>query len=206
MFGVQDVSAQAVSAMIDDGYYYIQSAGNTNYYINTSNNNYNNNANTPYLRTSQTRDNSSVWHIVRTYIDGAIYYRIIHYDDGKYVYASKNTGAQAVHLRSISAENLDNNSLFVIATANFGYAIIPYRAIGNNLSFNPYGGHSNDIGLYQYSNDKNSQWKLLSLHVTPTISVTDAGVLNISTTETGVTIHYTTDGSTPSAFSLVGFS
>lgn len=201
MLGVQDVSAQAVSAIIDDGYYYIQSAGNTNYYINASNNNYNNNPNTPYLRTSLTRDNSSVWHIVRTYIDGAIYYRIIHYDDGKYVYASENTGARAVHLRSISAENLDNNSLFVIATTNFGYAIIPYRAIGNNLSFNPFGGHSNDIGLYQYSNDKNSQWKLLSLHVTPTISVTDAGVLNISTTETGVTIHYTTDGSIPSASS-----
>lgn len=114
--------------------------------------------------------------------------------------------ANAVHLETTASPGDDAKFYFPIVSSGV-YAIVPYAYYGrpstDNISFNPHGGFSYNIGFWSYNVDQTSRWHLEQVFLPlpePTI-VCSNGTCTISCSEAGVSIYYTTDGSTPTAMS-----
>lgn len=191
-----------INAKYEDLYCYIINHGEdpnstTKYYLYPSSDGY-------HLRTHNSNDGNAVW-ILRKFNDES--YQLIHAATGKYVIAnSTSQGAQAVHLEA-NANNL-TYSLFElgeIVMDQYGYYIRPKSSVVNEeygLSFNPFNGNGNDIGLYPVKDGNHnkiggSMWFIQEAKVATPIIMAEDGKISITTTTAGAEIHYTTDGSTP---------
>lgn len=177
----------------------------------------------PYLTTYKTgKIADSVWKIefVET-IDGVDYYRVIHHADGTYLTLNDsktdNVERLRLHLQSDFATNGDALFYFTVdATRNNSMTICP-KNDASGRSLNPAGNNYNNknatngrtakingvaknvggiIGIYK-KDDVRSVWCLEDYTKTPTITYTGTGTVIISSSENGVTLRYTTDGSTP---------
>ena len=189
---------------------------------------YNNNPETPYLTTYQTiQDENSLWEIIK--VEGENYYYIKHVSTGKYVVsnaASNNGQCTAFHLEAVA--NLGTDAQYEIAFSDGSeapYYIRPRNLIDETYRFaniwggnkpnyygenNP-GNNSNNyetglLGLW-VQNDNGSRWYLEAIAQgapePPTISYdyVTGKVTIVPHSSAGVTLFYTTDGTTPTASS-----
>ena len=209
---------ETVSGLNGDGYYFITSNGDNNYYLCPAGASYvTYDVGQPYLTTNQTGQvNGSLWII--QYIDTKSSYQIKHYGDNKYLThntsKSNNASRLRVHLQS---EDGGDNSLFTIPENGTQiYNIVPKTQtdglnpangnkqgdVGTNSSTVTINGTTYNvggmIGLYGVS-DNNSKWKLTFVKkcVTPEITVDGSGNVTITSVTSGATIYYTNDGSDP---------
>lgn len=195
---------------------------------------YDNNIDQPHLTTFKTnQDQNSLWKIEAVSGETNCYY-LIHYKTGKYLASNEtpnynidgNKNRKVVHLeRKADDDDSDIYKFFIINNSDT-YQIYPkdYRPGGtwtdaSSMSLNvkgdnwsmyvPYNGVATGIiGVYTYSGQRGSQWKIEPLTssqpcATPVIKY-DGDQINISypyTSETGITIYYTTDGTAPSTSS-----
>ncbi len=108
---------------------------------------------------------SARWILTPKEIDGETFYSMTDVATGRSIkHLSDNRGAGCVEMQTLD-EN-DNTFYFKIVESSVTgeYAIKPYQykddGAGNNCSFNPYSNNTNNIGLYQYSSDQASRWKI----------------------------------------------
>ena len=131
-----------------------------------------------------------------------------------------------VHLESIDSPETDDNALFTIAPQHQGLYIAPKKIPGDRITVN--GGNQNNlagqngktggpkgtgynyentagiVGIYrgneQVGSDDNRYFYLEDVITRPTIAYNSSSLVEIiaAQTEEGITIKYTTDGSTPS--------
>lgn len=166
----------------------------------------------PFVTTYKTsRDNNSLWQIEPA---GDGYYYIKHWLTGKYliykqVYTGSTSHRKAVHLETIATPGDD--AKFDIQVSGAGVSMRPISQSSGNRFLNPAGGnqaqyygggnspyYSGLIGVYNSDTDKNSVWRLEETVAPPSFSVSASGDITITADE-GTTIHYTTNGDTPTA-------
>ena len=166
----------------------------------------------PFITTFKTgQNNNSIWQIESS---GDGYYYFKHWLTGKYliykqVYNDKNSHRKAVHLETIVTPGDD--AKFDIQVSGSGVSIRPISLTSGNCFLNPAGGnqprynggtsspyYSGMIGVYNSATDGNSIWRLEETVTPPTFSVNADGDITITADE-GTTIHYTTNGDTPTA-------
>ena len=166
----------------------------------------------PYVTTYKTnRDNNSIWQIESS---GDGYYYIKHWLTGKYllykqVYTGGNAHRKAVHLETVATPGDD--AKFDIQVSGTGVSMRPVSLTSGNRFLNPGGGNKDSynggtsspyysglIGVYNSATDANSVWRLEDAVTPPTFSVSATGDITITADE-GTTIHYTTNGDTPTA-------
>ncbi len=175
--------------------------------------------------------NDAIWIIEKKI--GTDYYYIKQASTGRYltsngtIRTTGNADRMRVHLEAVAPENLDDKELFTIAAYSTYLTISPKGVVGsasgnNWLTVN--GGNKNSlvgaagkqggptgytntagiIGVYTQA-DANAKFyleKALSIDA-PTITNNNDGTFTI-TAESGATIYYTTDGSTPTTSSYTG--
>lgn len=189
---------------------------------------YNNNPETPYLTTYKTnQDENSLWEIIK--VEGENYYYIKHVSTGKYIVnnaASNNGQCTAFHLEAVATPGTD--AQYEIAFSDGSAS--PYYIMPRNLATatyryaNPWGGnmdtyygqnnpqnnsHNYETGLLGLwiQNDAGSIWYLETLDQgtpePPTISYdyVTGKVSIVPQSSAGVTLFYTTDGTTPTTSS-----
>lgn len=174
-----------------------------------------------FVKTGTTKINN-----VETSVD---LYRIIHVNTSTYLtFNGEKVSGKAdrvrVHLQSSLDAVEDNNYFYFVTSDNEKYNICPKSWSNRNsgASLNPAKGNkdglpgknegdpgsfTNDngetvycgglIGFYNLT-DGNSYWHLDDVVVRPTITINGSGLVEM-TAETGTTIRYTTDGTTPTA-------
>ena len=166
----------------------------------------------PYITTYKTsRDNNSLWQIEAS---GDGYYYIKHWLTGKYliykqVYTGNNSHRKVVHLETIATPGDD--AKFDIQVSGSGVSMRPISLTSGNRYLNPAGGNKDQyygggnspyysglIGVYNSATDNNSIWRLEETVAPPSFSVSASGDITITADE-GTTIHYTTNGDTPTA-------
>ncbi len=216
--GVGEVWGQTVA---EDGYYRLQNQNNTTYYLCPSTKEWD--TDKPYVTTySNSINDHSLWKIQHVSDN---YYYIIHVLTGKYMTLNDNPmdeiNANRVHLEATNSPN--DNMLFEISLNGTNWNITPkalttwgYDKGSPTKYLNPFQGNKNNytgenngmgglIGFWT-SSDNGSKWKPIKIAApAPTITFdNNANTFSISVPDfesTGVTIHYTTDGSTPTASS-----
>ena len=175
----------------------------------------------------------AIWTIEKASAPNSDYYYIKQTSTGRYltsngtINTTGNADRMRVHLETVAPENLDDKQLFTIAEYSTYLTISPKGMVGgaanrNWLTVN--GGNKNAltgqsgkgngptgytntagiIGVYT-QDDANAPFyleKALSIDP-PTITDNNDGTFTIAT-ETGATIYYTTDGSTPTTESYTG--
>ena len=145
----------AATAQLTPGYYYIRNNKNSSYYLNESSTNYNNSAATPYVKLlTSGAVASAIWELRDA---GGGFYYIIHQSSWKYIVRNGAAGeANAVHLETTATPGDDAKFCFPIVSSGV-YAIVPYAYYGHpsteNISFNPHGGFSYNIGFWSYNTD-----------------------------------------------------
>ena len=167
----------------------------------------------PFLTTYQTGgDENSKW--VVTAVPGESgYFYIKHNLSGKYVVYeppySSYTNRKSMHLLATASPG--ENAKFAITVSGSNYSISPKSLTSGNMFFNVAGSNQNYyhgitpgsnppcygslVGLYT-----SGTWHFTAVPScsTPTITYDEAtGAVSITTSTDGATIHYTTDGSTP---------
>ena len=193
----------AATAQPTPGYYYIRNNKTSSYYLNESSTNYNNSAATPYVKLlTSGAVASAVWELRDA---GGGFYYIIHHSSGKYIVRNGAAGeANAVHLETTATPGDDAKFCFPIVSSGV-YAIVPYAYYGHpsteNISFNPHGGFSYNIGFWSYNTDRASRWQIEPVYSPlPELDIVFSdGTCSITCSEAGVSIYYTADGSTPTA-------
>lgn len=196
------VGAWAQTQTLVEYYKFRTRNNNGNYYLSVSTNNYQNNLETPFLRTSNTdTGDNAIWAIYT--LNGSKV--LVHALDGKVVVLNGNANqevGQAVHLEA-NADINSNTVRYNINTSGSYYLIQPN---GSNYSFNPFGGNPNDIGIYR-TNNNGSQWRRDDATAptipTPVITRNANGTATITCTNSYAKIFYTTDGSTPTSSSTL---
>jgi len=176
----------------------------------------------PFLTTYKTNKSAeSLWELTQVTDNGAIYYHIKNVQTGKYVvydpfWPDDNNlwRRKCMHLDGTSVPEGDAGK-FVVGERDNAYYIQP-KSLKNNIytywniadknrnamygldSGNYYGGL---IGLYQLSSnalDPNSRFMLEDKITRPIITYNDAtDKITITAVQSGATLIYTTDGSTP---------
>ena len=208
-----------------EGTWYITNGNN--YYLCPAAGYYNGNVETPYITTYQTgKDKNSIWRIEKAEVSGDTYYRFVHNATGKYITANDAVSGfdpayLRLHLESFNTPT--DATLFIIVTHTNGKIGIRSKDYddaandhywfditqgnkGNLWQDNGYG----QLGFW-YNNpiDNNdaAPWTFVAatpVCATPVITYNEAeSTFSISYIgdDTGVTIHYTTDGTEPTASS-----
>lgn len=214
------------------GTYYLRNTqtNNQNYYLVPAvGGYYNNNEATPYLTTFKTaQDMNSMWRLVKVNVDGTDYYRIIHNSTGLYVTANGTvvgqSGNDAARLRiHLEAFNTPTDAtLFLITEPSGGkVAIRPkdtsyfvddkcWWDMGNGNKDNYWNNNwEGALGLWNGLSSPAYNWILESTLPTcamPVISYNSTDLtfsISYPISEDGASIHYTTDGTEPTADSPV---
>ena len=190
--------------LTDPGYagiYYIQSS-NREYFM------YPVGGESTYVKTAKNSDKNAIWKIERV----GDYYRIIHYEDNKYLVAEDAT----VETNTVSLVETDSpgeTALFEItrksgSETNIFDQIILFRPKAadnedgkNYLNTTSGNDGTHTIGLY--TDTGSSLWRLGKVPANPTFTVADVKVT--MATSLG-DIYYTIDGSTPTSSSTKGKS
>ena len=178
--------------------------------------------NQPFLTTKLTsKDINSVWRIENVPGETGFYY-IIHQQTGRYViyepvFSGDNSRRKCMHLTTTNTPG--NEAKFEITVSLTGYAIRPKLVAAgssSNCYFNVASANTNDyyskdpttgnatyfnglVGLFTNPKDKNGVWCFEKATIDPPTITNNETVTNTFTiaAETGATIYYTTDGSTP---------
>ena len=209
---------------LEEGFYciasgegYSASNSTVNYYMVPAQDYLNGDSEKPFVTTYKTNQSySSLWKVVKSGSD----YQLIHEEDGKYLMKNGAVISGKPNRKSIHLETKDGNSetgadLFEI-TKNGNAYNIRIKSI-NDGYLNPAGGNKDSytpitsisdgaggmVGYYG-STDGGSKWRFEPVTpecAKPTFTKKSDGKIEISCTTRGVTIYYTTDGSTPSASS-----
>jgi len=190
------------------GIYYIQNNANSGaYYMYPV-------GSDDYVKTAKITDKDAIWKIEMV----GDYYRIIHYEDGKYLVAADLVDGSMPDKKTVSLVTTDSpgeSALFEITRKSGDESNILNQVIlirpkaatnttnGNNIYLNPTGGNNgtNTIGLY--NNTGSSEWKLATVPAKPTFSVSD---INVTMSCDLGDIYYTIDGTTPTSSSTSGNS
>ena len=164
----------------------------------------------PFIATYKTgRDNNSIWQIEAS---GDGYYYLKHWLTGKYlIYEpphSDKPNRKSVHLQKTNSPG--DNAKFDIKVSDTGVSIRPISVTSGNRFLNPannnfdrYYGSGGDydcnglVGIWSSDGDR-SIWHLDEAVLPPSFSVSASGDITITADE-GTTIHYTTNGDTPTA-------
>ncbi len=187
------------------GIYYIHSTENGGeYYM------YPEGGGSALVTTAKKTDQDAIWKIERV----GDYYRIIHYNDGKYLVAAEEVNGVMPELETVSlvaTNSPGENALFEITRKSGNESDIlqqiilirPKAATDANTTTTDAGGHkkylnkrggnlqSDPIGLYD--NTGSSQWTLATVPAKPTFSVND---INVTISSDLGDVHYTIDGIT----------
>ncbi len=194
------VFGSAWAQTISDGYYVIENARYTTYYLHPT-----------------TSDDGSVLKIDQGYLadriwkmtnaSGSLYY-MQNYATGYYINHTSGTGAGCVTMSNTTSPGTANRFKVVEYSTDI-YAIIPYNyrnsGSGSNISFNPYAGVNGNIGLYRYNNDAGSRWNFhpVTFGITNAISGQAAIAIDGTYAYTApTTLDVYLDGSTTSSFSV----
>ena len=179
----------------------------------------------PYATVSNVDDSKRIWYFMEAGSDNTIpnlkYYYIVNAITGKYLKftgtANGNSQASSLQLYvhdGTETGETENRFQFMVlnATTNNAYSIMPKLEISyyynQNASLSPSNNYSNSlsndmkIGIYNDRGTDNNyaHWGFESTAYfaveAPTITNND-GTISLSTTTTGATIYYTTNGDTP---------
>lgn len=148
----------------------------------------------------------------------ATYYYIKHTIDGKYLtlngQISGTTNANRIRLHLESTATPDDNMLFSVRTNSTYFVISPKNASGwyfnvnkgnfdeltgsngDNVGPTGYAGLSGTMGIYNVIGDANGPVYFEEVVPAPTLTLNDGNV-EITCSQAGTTIYYTTDGSDP---------
>ena len=154
------------------------------------------------------------------------YYYIKHNSDGKYLLSNgqitgtSNANRMRVHLEAVAPGDLDDKALFSIAPYSTYLVISPKSSAGWNGAYKWFtvNGGNNDylygkgkdggpagyketggiIGIYS-QDDQNAPFYLEDYITRPTIGFNAGNQIEITASQVGATLIYTTDGTTPTA-------
>jgi len=197
--------------LTDSGYsgiYYIQNnANNGAYYMYPV-------GSDAYVKTDKKTDKDAIWKIEMA----GDYYRIIHYESGKYLVAAELEDGSMPETNTVSLVDTDSpgeNALFEITRLSgdesniLGQTILIRPKAATNTTnethiyLNTTSGNDGTHTIGLYDNTGSSVWKLAKVPAKPTFTVADVKVT--MATSLG-DIYYTIDGSTPSFSSTKGKS
>ena len=201
------LSSSVVTQTVDlsdlgySGIYYIQSS-NREYYM------YPVGGESTYVKTAKNADKNAIWKIEKV----GDYYRIIHYEDGKYLVAADAT-VETNTVSLVETNSPDETALFEItrksgSETNLLDQIILFRpkaAANDNghIYLNTTQGNDGTHTIGLYDNTGSSEWRLGRVPAKPTLTVAD---LKVTMTNTLGDIYYTTDGADPTTSSTNGKS
>ena len=187
------------------GIYYIQNNGNGGeFYM------YPVGGTSALVKTAKKTDQNAIWKIERV----GNYYRIIHYNDRKYLVAAEVVDGSMPDTETVTLVQTDSpgeNALFEITRKSGDESdimqqilLIRPKAAANadgHIYLNTRGGNNgkNVIGLYD--NTGASEWKLATVPAKPTFTVND---INVTISSDLNNVYYTIDGTTPTSFSTQG--
>lgn len=208
-----------------EGTWYITNG--SSYYLCPAAGYYQDNVDTPYITTYKTgKDHSSIWTIVKVEVGGETYYRIIHNATGKYVTAHDAIdGIDPAYLR-MHLESFDtptDATLFIIVTHTNGKKAIRSKdfddAANNHYWFDISNNNKSNLWNFDYQgalgfwynnpidNNSAAPWVFETatpICATPVITYNESGNtfgISYPGDNAGVSIHYTTDGTAPTASS-----
>ena len=199
-------SAEATETvdLTDSGYagiYYIQSS-NREYFM------YPVGGESTYVKTAKNSDKNAIWKIERV----GDYYRIIHYEDNKYLVAEDAT-VETNTVSLVETGSPGESALFEITrksgseTDIFDQIILFRPKAAANASGHIYlnttsgNNGTNTIGLWD--NTGSSEWRLGKVPLSPTFTVAD---IKVTMANTLGDVYYTIDGSKPTTSSTKGKS
>ena len=167
------------------------------------------------VTTAKKTDQNAIWKIERV----SKYYRIIHYEDGKYLVAKDVVNGVMPEEETVSLVETDSpgeNALFEITRKSGDESDILQQVIlirpkaapettdtnvHNYLNKREGNAKPNPIGLW--NNTGSSQWTLVTVPAKPIITVND---INVTISSDLDKVYYTIDGTTPTSSSRQGKS
>lgn len=189
------------------GIYYIQNNANSgSYYM------YPAGGESVYVKTDTKTDKNAIWKIEKV----GSYYRIIHYEDNKYLVAADVVDGTMPETNTVSLVTTDSpgeSALFEITRKSGDESDIlkqvilfrPKAAANTNdhiyLNTTSGNGSNHTIGLWD--NTGSSEWKLATVPAKPTFTVTD---IKVDMKSDLGDVYYTIDGTDPTTSSTKGKS
>ena len=196
-----------VSTDDEKHYYKFQNVTSTSFYLSNSEGS---------ATVSSTGGNENVWYFLDAGTDATYsschYYYIVNPSTGKYLYYTGGTGNDVAEVKDYAD---DDKYRFLIVDAAYkpdnnnyatGYTIVPklrQTSFSGKDSFAPMAMSNNSHLLLKNdrgNSNNNSHWVFESTVYSPVeapIIANNDGTISMSTTTTGATIYYTTNGDTP---------
>ena len=190
------------------GIYYIQNNANSGaYYMYPV-------GSDVYVKTAKITDKDAIWELEMV----GDYYRIIHYESGKYLVAADLVDGSMPETNTVSLVTTDSpgeSALFEITRLSgdesniLGQTILirPKAATnttnGTHIYLNTTSGNDGTHTIGLYDNTGSSVWKLATVPAKPTFSVSD---INVTMSCDLGNIYYTIDGTDPTSASTSGNS
>ena len=207
------------STNADKHYYKFQNVTNASFCLSTSE---------EWATISSTWSNENVWYYLDAGTDSIYsnchYYYIVNALTEKYLYYTGGTDNDVAKIMDYNSTEADKYRFLIVKAAykpdntNYatGYTIVPklrQAYFYDKDSFAPMAMNDNSHLLLKSdrgSNNYNSHWEIEEtdyvLVEAPTITNNFDGTISLSTTTTGATIYYTTNGDTPDNTSAAYFS
>ena len=199
-----------ISTIAEKHYYKFQNVTNSSFYLSKSED---------WATVSRTGSNEDVWYFMDAGTDATYsnchYCYIVNASTGKYLYYTGGTSNDVAKVMDYNSAENDKYCFLIVDAAykpdntNYAtsYTIVPklrQAYFSDKDSFAPMEMTDNSHLLLKNdrsSNNYNSHWRIeetvFDLVEAPTITNNYDGTISLSTTTTGATIYYTTNGDTP---------